>query len=283
MVKSVERHHVMKKARDVVVARAASDISDNASSDAAVCALIAARESASPDAARLLNLRIEYRSPALLRPAAHNARKHSKKQLKQLVRSIQRFGFVNPILISDDLEIIAGHGRVEAAKMLGLKEVPTVRLSCLSPAERRAYGIADNRLAELAGWDRAVLAAELERLLDLQFDDIEATGFSLGAIDHFLDEAAATLAPKSGATDDHSDDGPQGAVVSRAGDAWRLGTHRLVCGKAALVDCDAVVRHWQQFTGKAAVLEGSALTFAEVAAQRHTKHGASPAQAEGSE
>ena len=95
--------------------------------------------------------------------------------------------FVNPVLISDDFEIIAGHGRVEAAKMLGLKQVPTVRLSNLSPAGRRAYIIADNRLAELAGWDRELLATEVQGLLELQFDDIELTGFSLGEVDLMLE------------------------------------------------------------------------------------------------
>ena len=96
-------------------------------------------------------LQIAYLPPKHLRPAANNARTHSKKQLKQIARSIEHFGFVNPVLIDEDLRIIAGHGRVEAAKMLGLREVPTVRLSNLSPAQRRAYVIADNRLAELAG------------------------------------------------------------------------------------------------------------------------------------
>ncbi len=106
------------------------------------------------------DLQIAYLPPERLRASPRNARTHSKKQLKQIAESIERFGFVNPVLISDDCEIIAGHGRVEAAKMLGLKEVPTVRLSNLSPAERRAYVIADNRLAELAGWDRDLLASD---------------------------------------------------------------------------------------------------------------------------
>ena len=140
--------------------------------------------------ASLTDLQIAYLPPERLRPSPNNARTHSKKQLKQIARSIERFGFVNPVLISDDFEIIAGHGRVEAAKILGLRQVPTVRLSNLSPAERRAYVIADNRLAELAGWDRELLATELQGLVELQFDDIELTGFSLGEIDLMLDEAA---------------------------------------------------------------------------------------------
>jgi ParB-like nuclease family protein len=279
MVKPSDRHHVRKSARDVVVARGASDVGENASSDAAICASSAASESASPNAARVLNLRIEYRSPALLRPAAHNARRHSKKQLAQIAKSIERFGFVSPVLISDDFEIVAGHARVEAAKILGLEEVPTARLSCLSPAERRAYVIADNRLAELAGWDCDVLAAELKGLLDLQFDDVELTGFALGDIDHILDDAGANKVQKTRPEDNRLTNGREGAVVSRAGDEWLLGPHRLVCGEAALVDCDVVVRHWQQLTGDAARLAGSDLTF--TTAMRLAREGASTASRQG--
>jgi hypothetical protein len=144
------------------------------------------------------DLQIAYLSPERLRHSPNNARTHSKNQLKQIARSIERFGFVNPVLISDDFEIIAGHGRVEAAKILGLREVPTVRLSTLAPADRRAYVIADNRLAELAGWDRDLLATELQGLLELQFDDIELTGFSLGEIDLMLDEAVEKKAEGPG-------------------------------------------------------------------------------------
>ena len=107
--------------------------------------------------ASLANLEITYLAPERLRASVGNARTHSKKQLQQIAKSIRRFGFVNPILISDEFEIIAGHGRVEAAKLLGLSKVPTVRLSNLSAADRRAYVIADNRLAQLAGWDRELL------------------------------------------------------------------------------------------------------------------------------
>jgi ParB-like chromosome segregation protein Spo0J len=110
---------------------------------------------------------------ANLRPYARNARTHSKKQIKQIARSIERFGFTNPVLISDDNEIIAGHGRAEAAKLLGLESVPTLRLS---PAMRRAYIIADNKLAQNAGWDRDVLAIELQALINVDFD-VELTGF----------------------------------------------------------------------------------------------------------
>ena len=222
--------------------------------------------------ASLTDLQIRYLPPERLRPSPNNARTHSKKQLKQIASSIKRFGFVNPVLISDDFEIIAGHGRVEAAKILGLRQVPTVRLSNLSPAERRAYVIADNRLAELAGWDRELLATELQGLVELRFDDIESTGFSLGEIDHMLDEAAEKKAEQPGPEDELPANSLQGPAVSRAGDVWVLGQHRLLCGDArdltSYLYCDGIVRRWQQYTGKAARLEGSDLTFADVEATR---------------
>lgn len=240
----------------------------------------AAVASAPAPSAAQTSLQIAYLAPERLRPFPNNARTHSKKQLKQIARSIERFGFVNPVLISDDFEIIAGHGRLEAAKMLGLRQIPTVRLSALSAADRRAYVLADNRLAELAGWDRELLARELKGLLDLQFDDIELTGFSLGDIDPLLDE------PAEKKTEELKDELPaislQGPVVCRAGDVWMLGTHRLLCGDAPL-DCDVIVRHWQQLTGKAARLAGSDLNFEVVQTTRLAEQSASPSLAEGSE
>ena len=125
---------------------------------------------------------------AALRPYDNNARTHSKKQIKQIADSIRRFGFTSPVLVSDAGEIIAGHGRVEAAKLLGMATVPTLALSHLSDAERRAYVLADNKLALNAGWDREILAIELQGLIDLDFD-LELTGFSLAEIDFVLDEA----------------------------------------------------------------------------------------------
>lgn len=228
----------------------------------------AAGASAPSEPASLANLQIEYLPPERLHAAPNNARTHTKKQVKQIARSIERFGFVNPILISDDFEIIAGHGRLEAAKMLGLQQIPTVRLSALSPADRRAYVLADNRLAELAGWDRDLLASELKGLLDLQFDDIELTGFSVGDVVLLLDEPTEKKAQKP--KNKVPTNSQRGLVVSRAGDCWMLGPHRLLCGEAPH-DCDVIVRHWQQLTGKAARLEGSALSFAEVALARLAK------------
>ena len=103
-------------------------------------------------------MRIEQIAVSQLRPYKRNARTHSRRQIKQIAASIERFGWTNPVLISDDNEIIAGHGRVAAAELLGLERVPAVRLCELTAEQRRAYVIADNRLAEKAGWDRDLLA-----------------------------------------------------------------------------------------------------------------------------
>ena len=173
---------------------------------------------------------IVERPVASLRPYARNARTHSKKQVRQIARSIERFGFTNPVLVSDAGEIVAGHGRVEAAKVLGMTQVPTIALSHLSEAERRAYVLADNKLALNAGWDREMLAIELQGLVDLDFD-VELTGFSLAEIDFTLDEARE----RSPATLDTKDDAiveRDGPAVSRTGDLWLLGSHRLLCGDA---------------------------------------------------
>jgi ParB-like chromosome segregation protein Spo0J len=138
-----------------------------------------------------------------LRPYAKNTRRHSRAQIKQIAKSIEAFGFTNPILVSDELEILAGHGRVAAAQLIGMKQAPIVRLSDLSVAERKAYVLADNKLALNAGWDREVLAIELQGLIDLGFD-VEATGFALGEIEVILDEAAegAPNDPLDGAEDE---------------------------------------------------------------------------------
>lgn len=163
-----------------------------------------------------------------LRPYAGNARAHSKKQIKQIARSIERFGFTNPVLVSTDGEIIAGHGRVEAARLLGWRQVPTLVLAHLGAAERRAYVLADNKLALNAGWDREILAIELQALVDLEFD-VELTGFSLAEIDLVLDEAGEGDPAGADEPDDAVPD-MAGSAVTRTGDLWQLGRHRLLCG-----------------------------------------------------
>jgi ParB-like chromosome segregation protein Spo0J len=123
-----------------------------------------------------------------VKPYERNARTHTKKQIRQIAKSIERFGFNNPVLVDDRRQIIAGHGRVAAAKLLGIKEVPTVKLAHLSDAEKRAYILADNRLAEKAGWDREILAIELQALVSLDFE-VELTGFETAEVDLILEEA----------------------------------------------------------------------------------------------
>ena len=173
---------------------------------------------------------------ARLRPYGGNARTHSRKQIRQIVDSIQRFGFTNPVLISDDDEIIAGHGRVEAAKLLGLQSVPTLRLSHLDAAQRRAYVIADNKLALNAGWDYELLAIELQALIDLDFG-VEITGFSLAEVDLVLDEAQESSPdPEHVADDAILPLADPVLAVTRCGDLWLLDRHRLWCGDSRNLD-----------------------------------------------
>jgi DNA modification methylase len=171
-------------------------------------------------------------SLATLRPYRKNPRTHSKKQIRQIADSIHRFGFTNPVLVSDDDEIIAGHGRVEAAKLLQMTSVPAVRLSHLNAAQRRAYVIADNKLALNAGWDHELLAVELQALVDLDFG-VEVTGFSLAEVDLVLEEARDCRTDLHGDTPDETPWLPElASATTRSGDLWLLDRHRLLCGDA---------------------------------------------------
>jgi DNA modification methylase len=176
------------------------------------------------------NLAIEQIHISALKPYARNARTHSKKQVRQIADSIEAFGFNNAVLISNDNEIIAGHGRYEAAKLLKLPTIPCVRLGHLTPEQRRAYILADNKVALNAGWDAELLAIELQELSALEFD-IELTGFTLPEIDIIFD-AAKTADPEQ--DQDQGDDIPPvpKVPITRLGDVWQLGRHRLVCGDA---------------------------------------------------
>ena len=165
-----------------------------------------------------------------LQSYANNARTHSKKQIRQIARSIQRFGFCNPVLIDNHNRIIAGHGRVEAAKLTGLTTVPTVKLSHLTETDRQAYILADNRLAEKAGWDKEVLAIELQALVNLDFE-VELTGFETAEIDFILEEAKERQGPSGGAEDCTPTYGAA-PTVTKPGDLWLLGSHRLLCADA---------------------------------------------------
>lgn len=179
----------------------------------------------------MTHLQIEYLPVSLLTPRATNPRTHSKKQLAQIAQSIRHFGFTNPVLLDERNGIIAGHGRVEAAKLIGLAAVPTVCLRDMSEADIRAYVIADNKLAENAGWDRNLLALEFQYLSELEIDfDLSLTGFELPEIDIALGElqfGAEDAAPDPADTMPDVADGPP---VTRVGDIWHIGAHRLVCG-----------------------------------------------------
>lgn len=176
----------------------------------------------------MTKLSILYQPIDALNPRANNPRTHSPKQITQLVRSMQHFGFTNPVLVDDANGIIAGHGRVLAAKELGLTEVPTVRLSGMSEADIRAYVMADNKLAENAGWDEKLLGLELQYLSELDIDfDVSITGFELPEIDAFIDKLS--LDDQEDPADEAMELMPEQAVT-RPGDVWRIGNHRLICG-----------------------------------------------------
>jgi DNA modification methylase len=177
----------------------------------------------------IAGLRIEERPINLLKSYPRNARVHSRKQIHQIAASIREFGFTNPILIDQADVIIAGHGRVEAAQSLGLQVVPTIRIEHLSDAQKRAYVLADNKLALNAGWDREILAIEFQHLsgLDLEFD-IEITGFETAEIDLLADGSGKP--PSNDPADWQPAAGTQ--AVARLGDLWQLGDHKLLCGDA---------------------------------------------------
>ncbi|MGA2981885.1 MAG: DNA methyltransferase [Terriglobales bacterium] len=172
-------------------------------------------------------LQVTYEEIQNLVPYARNARTHSKRQIRQIADCIHTFGFTNPVLVNRSRMIIAGHGRVDAAKLLGMKSVPTICLENLSDDQIRAYILADNRLAEKAGWDISILAIELQHLtsLDLQFD-VSITGFEVAEIDLILEEAEK----------EKEEEDPveisSGPAVTKPGDIWLLGDHRLICGDA---------------------------------------------------
>jgi DNA modification methylase len=180
-------------------------------------------------AKKFLPLQILYQKIDQLKPYARNARIHTKRQIKQIAESIRVFGFTNPALVDAENQIIAGHGRIEAAKLLGITEVPTIRLDQLTKDQIRAYVIADNKLAENAGWDKEILAIELESLmaLDCVDFDVAITGFEVAEVDAILLDAAGPedeaefIEPVSGAT-----------PITEPGDLWLLGKHRILCGNS---------------------------------------------------
>ncbi len=174
--------------------------------------------------------RIEWIPIGALRRNPRNARTHSKKQIRQIAASIRSAGFLNPVIVDDANMILAGHGRLEAAKLEGLTHAPVVRFGHLNEAQKRAYVIADNKLAEQGGWDREILAIELGELIDLmpaEGFDVSLTGFEAPEIDLLL----ADMAPSRPQPEDIVPALPR-TPATRRGDLWRLGKHRLLCGDA---------------------------------------------------
>ena len=179
--------------------------------------------------------RIEHWPIDKLLPYVRNARQHSDEQIAQIAASIAEFGFVNPCLVGADGVLVAGHGRLAAARKLGLPTVPVVVLDHLTPTQRRALVLADNRLAELSTWDDALLRIELEALQDDGFD-LDLTGFDADALAELL--AGEEPEHEGQTADDAVPEMPEESV-SKPGDVWRLGPHRLVCGDATAAEAYA--------------------------------------------
>ena len=175
-----------------------------------------------------LSTHIERWPTEKLVPYARNARTHSEEQVAQIAASIVEFGFTNPILAGSDGVIVAGHGRLAAAQKLGLDTVPVVVLDHLTPTQRRALIIADNRIAENAGWDDAMLRNELQSLQEDGFN-LDITGFDADALAEIMAGEETTV---DGQTDDDAVPEVSATTISRPGDVWELGNHRLVCGDA---------------------------------------------------
>ena len=161
-----------------------------------------------------------------LKPYKNNARTHSEEQIEKIAKSIEEFGFINPVLIDSEFGIIAGHGRVLGASKLGMTEVPCLFIEDLTEAQKRAYILADNKLALDAGWDEEILKIELQALQDLDFD-ISLTGFDMADIS--IDEPAEI------ADDDYEVEVPK-QPKAKLGDIYRLGNHRLMCGDSTSIE-----------------------------------------------
>lgn len=170
-------------------------------------------------------LKVDYVSISRLRPSPKNARVHSRKKIRQLARTIAALKVISPILVDEHFEILAGHARLEAVELLGLNEVPVIQIKYLSSAEKRAYRLADNRFSEKATWNNELLSVEIRELIDLEFE-IELTGFDTADTDIILSDEGSEDADE--AVPAVSSTPP----ITRIGDVFQLGDHRLICGDA---------------------------------------------------
>jgi DNA modification methylase len=178
-------------------------------------------------------LTVSYRPISALRPNLRNPRTHTKDQIAKIAASFDEFGCVVPILLDPEDRIIAGHARMEAAKLLEMQKVPTIRLGHLTKEKLRLFALAENRLAELAGWDNELLALELGELAELDLDfDITITGFEMPEIDLLIQESQESADPADDIPDIESDVPP----VTSVGDLWELGPHRILCADATRED-----------------------------------------------
>ncbi|MEQ1523070.1 MAG: DNA methyltransferase [Aestuariivirga sp.] len=186
--------------------------------------------------------RIEYLAASQLSPYPRNSRTHSKKQIRQIADSIRQFGFTNPLLIDSQNVILAGHGRLAAAKTLGIEQVPCVRLEGMTADQKRAYVLADNKLALNAGWDEDLLALELQGLMEIDLDfDLGITGFSIAEIDGLIEGLSSEEVGNP--EDDRMPAFNEGLPVTRLGDIWELGPHRLICGNSLMAStCEALMQ-----------------------------------------
>jgi DNA modification methylase len=169
--------------------------------------------------------KIHYRPITSLKRNPRNARSHPRAQRRKLRSAVRKFGFINPVIVDETGTILVGHERVEAAREEGYAQVPVIQVDHLTPAEKRAYALADNKLAELAGWDTAILAAELRELWQIERFDIQLTGFEMGEIDVLLREVSVHATEETIPTAKES-------AVTRLNDIWLLGKHRLKCSDA---------------------------------------------------
>ena len=190
--------------------------------------------------AKLNMLNVEYRKVEALIPHARNPRTHTEEQVAKIAASIVEYGWTNPVLVDGDNGVIAGHGRLAAARKLGLPEVPVIELAHLSPTQKRAYVISDNRLALDAGWDEELLALEFAELSEAGYD-LALTGFEDAEIEALVigqmaggDDGTGQDQEQDATDPDAADDVPEIPVVpvSCLGDVWALGSHRLICGDA---------------------------------------------------